>query len=84
MRRCGQLPRGAAAVEGGRLVTEGRQLVNEKTGEPFTIEYLDYSDINQRFVLPYGQSLEKIGIKIDYRVVDSSAYRSGCANLTMT
>ena len=51
------------------------KLVNEKTGEPFTIEYLDYSDINQRFVLPYGQSLEKIGIKIDYRVVDSSAYQ---------
>ncbi len=51
------------------------KLVNEKTGEPFTIEYLDYSDINQRFVLPYAQSLEKIGIKVDYRVVDSSAYQ---------
>jgi microcin C transport system substrate-binding protein len=51
------------------------KLVNEKTGEPFTIDYLDYSDINQRFVLPYAQSLEKIGITVNYRVVDSSAYQ---------
>ena len=50
-------------------------MVSEKTGEPFVIDYLDYSDINQRFVLPYAQSLEKIGIKLEYRVVDSSAYQ---------
>jgi microcin C transport system substrate-binding protein len=51
------------------------KLVNEKTGAPFVIEYLDYSEVNQRFVLPYAQSLEKIGISVDYRVVDSSAYQ---------
>jgi microcin C transport system substrate-binding protein len=51
------------------------KLVNEKTGEPFVINYLDYSEVNQRFVLPYAQSLEKIGITVDYRVVDSSAYQ---------
>ena len=51
------------------------KLVNEKTGEPFVIEYLDYSDVNQRFVLPYAQSLEKIGIAFDYRKVDTSAYQ---------
>ena len=56
-------------------VLKGSQLVNEKTGAPFVIDYLDYSDVNQRFVLPYVQSLEKIGIKVDYRIVDSSAYQ---------
>jgi microcin C transport system substrate-binding protein len=54
---------------------KGSRLVNGKSGEPFVIEYLDYSDINQRFVLPYAQSLEKIGIAVDYRTVDSSAYQ---------
>ena len=54
---------------------KGGNLVNEKTGEPFVINYLDYSGINERFVLPYGQSLEKIGITLDYRVVDTSAYQ---------
>ncbi len=51
-----------------------RSLLNDKTGEPFVIEYLDYSDVNSRFVLPYAQSLEKIGIKLDYRTVDTSSY----------
>lgn len=59
--------------EAGWSLKDGR-LINEKTGEPFVIEYLDYSDVNSRFVLPYAQSLEKIGIKLDYRTVDSSSY----------
>ncbi len=50
------------------------KLVNDKTGEPFVVEYLDYSDVNSRFVLPYAQSLERIGIKLDYRTVDTSSY----------
>ena len=54
---------------------KGGKLVNDKTGEPFVIEYVDYSDVNSRFVNPYAQSLEKLGIKLDYRVVDSSAYQ---------
>jgi microcin C transport system substrate-binding protein len=53
---------------------KGGKLANDKTGEPFVIEYLDYSDVNSRFVLPYAQSLAKIGIKLDYRTVDSSSY----------
>lgn len=59
--------------EAGWSLKDGK-LVSDKTGEPFIIDYLDYSDVNSRFVLPYGQSLEKIGIKLDYRTVDSSSY----------
>jgi microcin C transport system substrate-binding protein len=60
--------------EAGWSLKSGK-LLNEKTGEPFVISYLDYSEVNQRFVLPYAQSLEKIGIAFDYRTVDSSAYQ---------
>ncbi len=38
-------------------VLKGNKMVNEKTGEPFTIEYL-YADPNfDRVVLPYQQNL---------------------------
>ncbi len=53
---------------------DGRRLVNTATGEPFTIEYLDHSDGSERFVLPWKQNLQKLGIELTYRVVDSSQY----------
>lgn len=53
----------------------GRQLVNAATGEPFTIELLedDPSGV-ERYVLPYKQNLEKIGIELTLRVVDTPQY----------
>lgn len=50
----------------------GRQLVNAKTGEPFKIELLDNDPNLERYVLPYQQSLAKIGVTLTLRVVDSS------------
>jgi microcin C transport system substrate-binding protein len=50
----------------------GRQMVNAKTGEPFTIELLDNDPNLERYLLPYQQSLAKIGVKLTLRVVDSS------------
>ncbi len=55
-------------------VLKGNTLVNEKTGEPFTIDYLDYSPIGERYVLPYQTNLGRIGIKLSFRMLDSSAY----------
>ena len=52
---------------------KGRQLVNDKTGEPFTIELIDESPITERFALPYAESLKRIGIELSFRLVDSSA-----------
>jgi microcin C transport system substrate-binding protein len=52
---------------------KGRQLLNDKTGEPFTIELIDESPISERFVLPYAESLRRIGIEMSFRLVDTSA-----------
>jgi microcin C transport system substrate-binding protein len=54
---------------------KGGKLVSDKTAEPFTIEYLDYSEVGKRYVDPYAQSLEKIGITVSYRILDTSAYQ---------
>jgi microcin C transport system substrate-binding protein len=50
----------------------GRQLVNKETGEPLTIELLDNDPNIERYVLPYQQSLARIGIALTLRTVDSS------------
>ncbi|MGL4490064.1 MAG: ABC transporter substrate-binding protein, partial [Rhizobiaceae bacterium] len=52
---------------------KGKTLTNEKTGEPFVIELIDESDITARFVLPYAESLKKIGIELNLRVLDQSS-----------
>lgn len=58
--------------EAGWSLKDGR-LINDKTGEPFTIELIDASPITERFALPYGESLKKIGIEFNLRTIDSSA-----------
>jgi microcin C transport system substrate-binding protein len=51
----------------------GRQLVNAKTGEPFTIELLENDPVGvERYMLPYQQSLARIGITLTMRFVDDS------------
>ncbi|GHB25857.1 ABC transporter substrate-binding protein [Pseudovibrio japonicus] len=59
--------------EAGYVQRQG-QLVNEETGEPFTIEYLLNGDSFERVALRYQTSLRKIGIDLQLRVVDSSQY----------
>lgn len=43
-------------------------------GEPFTIEFLDSSGSMGRVVAPFTQTLSKLGIQANYRVVDPSVY----------
>jgi microcin C transport system substrate-binding protein len=50
----------------------GRQLVNAATGEPFTIELLENDPSVERYVLPYQQSLAKIGVTLTMRMVDDA------------
>ncbi len=52
-----------------------RKLVN-KNGEQLKISYLDYSPNGQRYALPYKKALEKIGIVLEYRMVDTAQYIS--------
>jgi microcin C transport system substrate-binding protein len=51
-----------------------RRLVNTKTGEPFRVEFLLGSPAFERVVLYYKPALEKVGIEVTVRVVDSSQY----------
>jgi len=52
------------------------KLVNAKTGEPFSVEFLAPDPATQRFVLFYKPSLERIGIEVNVRVVDSAQYEN--------
>lgn len=52
-----------------------RKLVN-KDGEQLKLTYLDYSPNGQRYVLPYKRALEKIGVALEYRMVDTAQYIS--------
>ncbi len=49
-------------------------MVNEKTGEPFTIEFLYFDRSSERGLLPYTRNLESIGIKSVLRLVDVPQY----------
>ena len=52
------------------------KLVNAKTGEPFSVEFLAPDPATQRFVLFWKPSLERIGIGVNVRVVDSAQYEN--------
>ena len=55
--------------------TEQGRLVNAKSGERFTAEFLLRSPAMERVVLPYTQKLKRIGIDVSVRVVDSAQYQ---------
>ena len=45
-------------------------------GDPFTIEFLDSSDIFQPHVAPFQQNFRKLGIDAHSRIVDATQYKS--------
>jgi microcin C transport system substrate-binding protein len=51
-----------------------QQLVNSKTGEPFTIEFLGHRPSFERIFMFYKRSLERLGIAVSVRTVDLSQY----------
>jgi microcin C transport system substrate-binding protein len=51
-----------------------QQLVNAKTGEPFTLEFLSNAPIFERVFLFYKPSLERLGITVSVRTVDEAQY----------
>ncbi|CAN0564307.1 unnamed protein product, partial [Laminaria digitata] len=52
----------------------GRKMINIETGEPFAFELLDYNTDGGRAELPWKANLEKIGVTMNYRVVDTATY----------
>ena len=55
---------------------KGRQLVNKATGEPLAVEILGFDPSLERYVLPYKQALERIGIGVSLRLVDPAQYQN--------
>jgi microcin C transport system substrate-binding protein len=53
-----------------------RKLVDARTGEPFKVEFLLANPAFERVVLFYKTALERLGIEIGLRVVDSSQYQN--------
>ncbi|HEY8566950.1 MAG TPA: extracellular solute-binding protein [Beijerinckiaceae bacterium] len=68
--------------EAVRLLTEagyelkGRQLVKKGSNEPFVIEFLGFDQSTERYVLPYRQALERIGIGVNLRIVDPAQFQN--------
>jgi len=51
-----------------------QKLSHVKTGKPFSFEMLLYTPTMERVVLPFKRNLERIGIELNIRMVDSSQY----------
>ena len=67
--------------EASRLLKEagwevkGRQLVNAETGRPFKFELLLVSPLFERIALPFAKNLERLGIEVTVRTIDTAQYR---------
>ena len=52
------------------------KLVDGKTGAPYTVEFLVQDPASARFVLFYKPSLQRIGMTVNVRLVDSAQYEN--------
>ena len=57
-------------------VFRDRKLVNAKTGEPFRFELLIAEPTWERIALPFARNLERLGIEMTVRSVDSAQYEN--------
>ena len=64
----------ALFAEAGWTIQNGK--MRNAKGEPFRIEYLTFSQLDERYVAPYAKSLARIGIDLDYRLVDDAQYQN--------
>ncbi|MGH6814863.1 MAG: extracellular solute-binding protein [Hyphomicrobiaceae bacterium] len=67
--------RQAAQLFGAAGWTSKAGGLTDAKGEPFTVEFLLDDPNFERIVLPFKANLEKLGIKVTVRVVDSAQYR---------
>lgn len=70
----------ALLKEAGWGVNADGILVNNETGEAFTIEFLLVSPAFERVVQPYLQALKILGITGSIRIVDTSQYQNRLDN----
>lgn len=60
----------------GGYEVRDRKLVNVKTGEQMTVEFLLASPTFERLVLRYKPSLERMGIAVSVRTIDPAQYEN--------
>ena len=54
--------------------SKNETLANDKTGQPFTFEFLLSNPQFERIVLPFAKNLERLGVKCQVRTVDTAQY----------
>jgi len=54
---------------------QGRRLVRQGTGEPFSFEILLNSPTWERIALPFAKNLERLGIDVRVRTVDTAQFQ---------
>lgn len=59
--------------DAGWVVKDGKR-VNAETGEVLDFEVLLISPLFERIVLPFAKNLEKLGVKVNVRTVDTAQY----------
>jgi microcin C transport system substrate-binding protein len=52
----------------------GQRLINVKTGEPLVFELLIYSPSTERIALPLQKNLERMGVEMKIRMVDTTQF----------
>lgn len=68
--------------EAGRLLDEagwkvsGNSRRHQSTGEPLTIEFLNYDTGFDRIVLPFKHNLARIGVDLSIRIIDAAQYEN--------
>jgi microcin C transport system substrate-binding protein len=55
---------------------KGKQLVNDKTGQAFVFEMLNFEPVSERIILPFKSNLERLGIALNLRNVDPTQYQN--------
>ncbi len=61
-------------TEAGWVIKDGKR-INAKTGKPFAFEMLLVSPLFERIALPFAKNLEKLGIAMTVRTIDTAQYR---------
>ena len=65
----------ALLKDAGWEVKDGK-LANAQTGEPFTFELLLWNSTDERIALPLKSNLERMGITMNIRLVDTAQFQS--------
>jgi microcin C transport system substrate-binding protein len=53
----------------------GKRVLKNKSGEPFTLDFLLYAPAFERIALPYKEQLELLGFVVNIRTVDLTQYQ---------